>query len=55
MNLPQLLTPKEVREALKIGRGKMTELIRERRLDVVRLGTRSVRVKSDSVTRLMEG
>lgn len=55
MNLPALITPKEAREVLKVGKNKLSQLIAERRVEAIRLGARCVRIKTDSVVRLLEG
>lgn len=48
-----LLTIKEVRAILRIGRTKTWELLASGRLQAVRLGSRCTRVKASSVRALM--
>ncbi len=50
-----LLTGRQVRDALGIKDTKYWELVKEGRLDVVRLGKRCTRVKRSSVERLIAG
>lgn len=50
-----LLTKQQARDALGIKDTKYWELIKEGRLEVVRLGKRCTRVKRSSVERLIAG
>lgn len=53
-NLSRLLTVKETIDALRVGRTKLYELINTGKLDVVRFGKRSTRVRAESVEKLMQ-
>ena len=49
----RLLTVKEVMSVLKIGRTKTYELIAAGQLEFIKFGTRTTRVKADSVEKLV--
>jgi len=53
-NLSRLLTVKETIDALRVGRTKLYELINTGKLEVVRFGKRSTRVRVESVEKLMQ-
>ena len=52
-NQSHLLTVKECMASLRIGRTKLYELINAGKLDVVKFGQRSTRVKPESVEKLI--
>ena len=54
-SVPALLTTRETGQALRVGREKVSELIKAGRLEAVRLGNRTIRVKASSVERLLAG
>lgn len=55
MQTTELITTREARFALKVGKTKLSELIASGRLEAIRLGERTVRVKADSLRRLVDG
>jgi len=50
----RLLTPAEVREALRVGRRKLAELLRSGALEATYLGSRTVRIRESAVRALVE-
>lgn len=49
----ELVTTSEAARALRVGRGKIASLIADGRLKAVRLGRRTVRIKADSLGKLL--
>jgi excisionase family DNA binding protein len=50
----RLLKKSEARDALRVGPRKLDELIKSRELDVIRLGSRTVRISEQAVRDLVE-
>lgn len=48
-----LVSPKEARAIIGCGNTKLYELIKEKRLAVVKLGTKSTRITMDSIKALV--
>lgn len=48
-----LLTVKEAMGVLRLGRTRFYQLVSEGRIEIIRLGERSTRVKMESVEKLM--
>lgn len=49
-----LLTPAEVRAALRVGRRKLADLIRSGELQATRLGASTIRIRESAIIRLLD-
>lgn len=52
--LSRLLTVKEAMAALRVGRTLFYRLVKEGKIEIIRFGNRSTRVRVESVEKLMQ-